>query len=156
MRDLKSWVYGLKLSLAGIDLPFAVPFSYFNGVRLPRLPYWDTLRYPYAYIKRTSTGYKLSAMDVLAYLDGGNITTGGEVNTLLWNCTDGNTWVQDGGEHNYSDYSWSEGLHIWSNVAIGTKYPGTKPIPDYGGNAENKEPTAYLYNGESEESGGEG
>lgn len=130
---LKSWVYGLKQSLAGLPLPFAVDLADYNGTILPRLPYWDMSKFTNAYIHRTSTGYNLSATDTQMYLDGDKITSGGEVNTLLWNCTDGITWVQDGGEHHYSEYYWTEGIHVWSNVAIGTKYPGTLPIPIYGG-----------------------
>lgn len=146
--ELKSWCGGLMMSLAGMNFPLAAPYALFNGVRLPRLPYWDILRYPFAYIKKAPTGYNLSAMNVLAYLEDGNITTGGAVNTLIWNCTDGKTWVKDGDEHTYSEYYWSEGMHIWSNVAIGTKYPGTKPVPDYGGaSTDDREPIAYSYNG---------
>ena len=137
--DLRSWVYGFNLSLAGIDLPFAVPFAYFNGVRLPRLPYRDTGGYPYAYISHyeNSDTYTLVAISVKMYIDGDSITTG--VQTESFSCqewtTTGAEWV-GGNEHSYTSYTYADAAHVWSNVAIGTKYTGTRPIPDYGGNTE--------------------
>lgn len=51
--DLKSWLTGFSLGLAGKPLPLAVrkPVAYlYNGVRLPELPEWDKETYPYACI----------------------------------------------------------------------------------------------------------
>lgn len=51
--DLKSWLTGFALGLAGKPLPFAPaqkePVAYlYNGVQLPPLPDWDREAYPYA------------------------------------------------------------------------------------------------------------
>ena len=64
--DLKSWLTGFALGLAGKPCPLpqgeptqpdepvappTEPVAYlYNGVRLPKLPLWDTSTYPYAYI----------------------------------------------------------------------------------------------------------
>lgn len=56
--DLKSFLKGLALGLAGKPLEFAPgkePVAYlYNGVRLPKLPEWDKETYPYAYIAKYS------------------------------------------------------------------------------------------------------
>lgn len=56
--DLKSWLTGFALGLAGKPLPLAVrkPVAYlYNGVRLPELPEWDKEKYPYVVIERTGS-----------------------------------------------------------------------------------------------------
>ena len=51
--DLRSFLTGLALGLSGKPLPLAKkePIAYlYNGVRLPKLPEWDRVAYPYAAI----------------------------------------------------------------------------------------------------------
>ena len=56
---MKSFVKGILLSLVGKPFPLAerepVAFLY-NGVRLPKLPEWDSEKYPYAVIVGNSSG----------------------------------------------------------------------------------------------------
>lgn len=61
--DKLSFLKGLALGLAGKPLEFAPkkePVAYlYNGVRLPKLPEWDRVAYPYAVIMTSSSGYAL-------------------------------------------------------------------------------------------------
>lgn len=53
---LRSWLTGFALGLSGKPYPYSKrePTAYlYNGVRLPALPEWDRVAYPYAVI----TGY---------------------------------------------------------------------------------------------------
>lgn len=60
--DLRSWLTGYALGLAGNPLPFAVvekrePVAYlYNGVRLPALPEWDKEKYPYVTVVDFTSG----------------------------------------------------------------------------------------------------
>ena len=60
IRDLKSFLTGLAIGLAGGPLPLTPPqrepIAYlYNGVQLPPLPEWDREMYPYAVISRMGT-----------------------------------------------------------------------------------------------------
>lgn len=59
---MRSFLKGLAMGLAGKPLEFAKePVAYlYNGVRLPKLPEWDTEVYPYAVIQGTSSQYILT------------------------------------------------------------------------------------------------
>ena len=62
--DIRSWLTGYMLGLAGKPLPIigsGEPIAYlYNGVQLPKLPEWDKEKYPYAYIS-------LSQIDIGIY-----------------------------------------------------------------------------------------
>lgn len=76
--DLKSWLTGFSMGLAGLPCllpngeptqpdepvaPPAEPVAYlYNGVRLPKLPDWDMEKFPYAFIIDDSVyGYTFMA-----------------------------------------------------------------------------------------------
>lgn len=148
--NLKDWVYGLKLSLCGQSLPFAVDFALFNGVKLPRLPWWNLATHPYAYISKypNSDTYTLVALSVPMHLDGDVITTGiveGSFSSLEWTTT-GDSWT-GGDERIIASHTYSVTAHVWSNVDISAAYPGSTPVPIYGETRPTPTPVAYLYNG---------
>lgn len=69
--DLKSWLTGFALGLAGKPLPLAPaqkePVAYlYNGVRLPPLPEVDIKKYPYTYLSRSFIGDKLYKISFVA------------------------------------------------------------------------------------------
>lgn len=67
---LRSFKTGLALGLTGAPLPFPQkePVAYlYNGVRLPKLPEWDKVKYPYAVLQGMSGSYRLNVSSLPIY-----------------------------------------------------------------------------------------
>lgn len=97
IKDIRSWRTGFELGLAGFAYPYAKPREptayLYNGVRLPALPEWDRVKYPYAFIyKRYSPVSRAYVCDLVAlpevayaYMSsGGWAVYVGDVDRLGW------------------------------------------------------------------------
>ena len=126
--DLKSWLTGYALGLAGQPMPFGVaskpePVAYlYNGVRLPALPEWDREKYPYAFIciKPTQVMFDpkphLYCMETTRMVDDWEILNGINGLCYLYNEEEGNEWISKG-----TVTSQNTGINskiIWSNHDI--------------------------------------
>lgn len=153
--DLKAWLVGFALGLAGKPLPFAkpkqTPVAYlYNGVRLPPLPEWDREKYLYVYIWAVGwthpsdyiTMYKLDVCsspirygmvdgELSAYLEAGT-------ESAMYNCpkTDGEfkAWEY------HSEYVLSKTAKVypfWTNHDVisdtdgSVYYAASDPVPVY-------------------------
>ena len=156
--DLKSWLTGYALGLAGKALPIIhgenipgekdlVAYLY-NGVRFPAMPVWDKNAYPYAHIALSNSGRGFwfcvtnKALVAKNFDDGGTAvyttyTTGSGVGYLEWLYRNG-LWINPvestTGQLYYNGQYWDV---IWSNHDIKNENDGTiylaasDPVPVY-------------------------
>ena len=110
--DLKSWLTGFALGLAGKPLPFSLvepdapveePVAYlYNGVRLIPLPEWDKDAYPYAVIdKAIMSSYRLHLFDHLPHAE--NTENG----YTRYGPMDGSVYIYKGVAKEGSESGWS-------------------------------------------------
>ena len=156
--DLTAWLTGYALGLCGKPLPFSTkkePVAYmYNGVRLPKLPEWDRVAYPYAVINGIGIGdaisyYRLSICNKYNVFeaDSGYIyfgeSSGGSTDITFMqsecNPTNG-TWsdFEEASSRNITITGKTNSLFKpanWSNVDItldGTTYlTASDPVPVY-------------------------
>ena len=152
-RKMRSYVKGLILSLCGKPLPLTAkkePVAYlYNGVRLPKLPEWDRVAYPYAVISVYTKEFSGSGIAVGDYdlclckrpltYNGKDITQGANDYYLVYRYSPGNAesgWVYDG-EYDLEEVIYLDGSDVtWANPDIlhtdGTVYlAASEPIPVY-------------------------
>lgn len=142
--DLKSWLTGFALGLAGKPLPLSQeskePVAYlYNGVRMPPLPDWDKEKYPYAAIMLVvEDSYVFRVFPEGAYYS----ATGGGNRTFRHDGTTMSANILMSGSASWNELKESEGgfIHlnktIWSNFdllnADGSVYlAASDPIPVY-------------------------
>lgn len=171
--DLRSWLMGFTLGIAGKPLPFgrALWYSY-NGTILNALPYWDESKYPYAVITSftilDTTAYKLWLFEepMMVYsVEGSDLPTfragDTDVPYMMDTCKIG---YSDSGSNKWeglknmtitANSDATTGAIVWSNYDItledGTVYvEGSEPVPYCGQKIEppeeEKTPVAYMYN----------
>lgn len=165
--NLKSWLMGLALGMAGNPLPFTLepPIAYiFNGVELPPLPKWDREKYPYAQIQYDNIiqAYEFTALSADAYYFYSS-------DMLLFGGESADNPVEGVVCHCYKPYDTWDELKVWDNCSVAinklpwgkliwqnfdAEYEGVRymeasdPIPVYAGSSDpEKTPTSYSYNG---------
>lgn len=117
MFDLKSWLTGFALGLAGKPLPLVAgkpPIAYlYNGVQLPALPKWDRETYPYAIIARIGI-ISSEYVYTLRLFRSAYTTSGTNVLYSFYNMTAdiGKTWL--GCSCPYTDLG--DGTFMWSGI----------------------------------------
>lgn len=107
--NLKSWLIGFALGLAGKPLPFAKnepvdePIAYlYNGVQLIPLPQWDKAAYPYAVIdKAVLNSYRLHLFAHLPHAENA------ENGYTHYGPMDGSTYIYKGVAREWSESGWS-------------------------------------------------
>lgn len=145
--NLKDWITGYTLGLAGKPLPISVtkkePVAYlYNGARLPKLP--DVEGYDNAYMRISSRGaVRAYLTSVPLYESDGALYATADGNMLQFTCYDGIAWVENTASK--SEYSKDEYVTtatsestplIWTKHDLmsidGTIYlEASEPIPVY-------------------------
>ena len=151
--DLKSWLTGFVLALAGKPLGMGAgktPVAYlYNGIRLPALPEWDKVKYPYACIFNYyhdefdgSSAYLALLPEIVHYHgtlgDGTPYTAIDQTGMVLY------TFAEFAGDTQWNYYPDTEyyksiipyGDVVWANFDVvdeaGTKYlSASAPVPVY-------------------------
>ena len=104
----------------------------YNGVKLPKLPEWDETVYPYAFIIRTGSIYKLGIRKIPPHVstsDDGSIRVNiTDIQTQIKYELSGDAWVT-------TEYITGLGDIIWSNTDVENNTDGSvylaasEPIP---------------------------
>ena len=116
-----------------------LPIAYsYNGVVLPKLPEWDRVKYPYAFIAGDSAeGYILRFLSVLPAVVPPGVSAGWSDASIMYyktSGTSGDGWIFDSASDGSTGRTFMSGV-IWSNADI--KYgdtiqmAGSDPVPVY-------------------------
>ena len=139
IKDPKSWRTGFELGLAGFSFPYSKPRRkppayLYNGIRLPALPEWDKVMYPYAFIETTFGLYYLRVLANPLTPDGDSfrfnapgLVAGAQIDVVTGGYSGWNGW---------SEVTDNTRTPIWSNydvlTADGTVFlAASDPVPVY-------------------------
>ena len=134
---LQGWIVGKRLAAMRVKRE---PVAYlYNGVRLPKLPEWDAVAYPYACIYQVYGEYVLACMNVQCAYRTSTIGTGYvTIPHRKW-CTfsyRGGVWEAQAVDVEINDYTSVNSELYWANYDVsttgGTLYlAASDPVPVY-------------------------